>query len=229
MAFAHVDGTDETIEIKKIICVGRNYAEHVKEMKDALPEAPVFFLKPATAIIGDGGTVLAPPISREFHHEVEMTILIGKGGKNIQRGNAFNHVAGYGVGLDMTMRDIQNVAKKRGLPWTLSKAFDTSAPISSFVPAGSIPDPHTLGLRLDVNGTTRQHSNTKNFIFKVDELIAYISQFFTFERGDIIFTGTPEGVAATVPGDRLVAQLLSPGGQPITSLNVTVQQAPVAG
>ena len=229
MALAHIDRTDESIEIKKVFCVGKNYAEHVKEMKDALPEAPVFFLKPTTAIISDGGTVFAPAISREFHHEVEMTILIGKGGKNIQRGNAFNHVAGYGVGLDMTMRDLQNEAKKRGLPWTLSKAFDTSAPISTFVPASSIPDPHVLGLRLDVNGKTRQQSNTRNFIFKADELIAYISQYFTFERGDIIFTGTPEGVAATIPGDRLLAQLLSPDGQAIASLNVTVQQAPVAG
>jgi len=229
MPLAHINRTGEQLEIKKIFCVGRNYAEHVREMKDALPEAPVFFLKPATAIVGDGGIVSAPSISREFHHEVEMTVLIGRGGKNIQRGNALNHVAGYGIGLDMTMRDIQNEAKKRGLPWTLSKAFDTSAPISSFAPASDVPDPHNLEIRLDVNGMTRQRSNTQNFIFKVDVLIAYISQFFTFERGDIIFTGTPEGVAPTVPGDRLVAELLSPDGNPITSLRVSVQQAPVGG
>jgi acylpyruvate hydrolase len=229
MPFAHINRTDEELEITKIFCVGRNYAEHAREMKDAIPESPVFFLKPTTALISDGGIVFAPSISREFHHEVEMTVLIGKGGKNIQRGNAFNHVAGYGIGLDMTMRDIQNDAKKKGLPWTLSKAFDTSAPISSFAPASDVPDPHNLGLRLDVNGTTRQQSNTRNFLFKVDELIAYISQFFTFERGDIIFTGTPEGVAPAVPGDRLDAQLLSPEGNPISSLSVTVQQAPVGG
>jgi 5-carboxymethyl-2-hydroxymuconate isomerase len=229
MPFAHINRTEEELEIRKIFCVGRNYAEHVREMKDAIPEAPVFFLKPGTAIIGDGGIVSAPSISREFHHEVEMTVLIGKGGKNIQRGNALNHVAGYGVGLDMTMRDIQNNAKKMGLPWTLSKAFDTSAPISSFAPASDVPDPHNLGIRLDVNGTTRQHSNTRNLIFKVDGLIAYISQFFTFERGDIIFTGTPEGVASTIPGDRLVAQLLSPEGNHMTSLRVSVQQALVGG
>jgi len=229
MPVAHIDRTGEEIEIKKIFCVGRNYAEHAREMKDAIPEAPVFFLKPATAIIRDGGVVSAPSISREFHHEVEMTVLIGKGGKNIQRGNALNHVAGYGIGLDMTMRDIQNDAKKRGLPWTLSKAFDTSAPISNFTPARDVPDPHNLWIKLDVNGTTRQRSSTSNFIFKVDELIAYISQFFTFERGDILFTGTPAGVAPTAAGDRLEAQLLSPEGSPITSLKVTVQQTPVAG
>lgn len=127
MPLARISGSDERIEIRKIFCIGRNYADHAKEMKAAIPEAPVFFLKPATAVVGDGELISRPHISKELHHDVEMTVLIGKGGKNILRGNAFNHVAGYGVGLDMTLRDIQSEAKKQGLPWTLAKGFDTSA------------------------------------------------------------------------------------------------------
>jgi 2-keto-4-pentenoate hydratase/2-oxohepta-3-ene-1,7-dioic acid hydratase in catechol pathway len=223
MATAHVAGTSEQLEVRKIFCIGRNYADHAKEMQAAVPDAPVFFLKPPTAIIGEGGIICVPSISKELHHEVEMTVLVGRGGKDIQRGNSLNHVLGYGIGLDMTLRDIQSEAKKKGLPWTLSKGFDTSAPLSPFVRADEVPDPHTLDIKLDVNGVTRQHSNTSNFIFKIDELIAYISQFFTFERGDIIFTGTPEGVAPVAAGDRLEAQLLTPSHTVLASLRVSVQ------
>ena len=223
MALAYIKGSDEPIEVRKIFCIGRNYADHAKEMNAAIPEAPVFFLKPPTAIIGEGGIIHIPSISKDLHHEVEMTVLIGRGGKDILKGNALNHVAGYGIGLDMTMRDIQSDAKKKGLPWTLAKGFDTSAPLSPFVSATEIPDPHDLIVKLDVNGTTRQQSGTKNFIFKLDELISYISQFFTFERGDIIFTGTPEGVAAAASGDRLEAQLLSSPHTVLASLRVSVQ------
>ena len=140
-ATVHLIGTSEPLEVRKIFCIGRNYAEHAKEMNADIPEAPVFFLKPSTAIIRDGGSIHRPPISNELHHEVEMTVLIGRGGKNILRGNALNHVAGYGIGLDMTLRDVQSDAKKKGLPWTLAKGFDTSAPVSDFVPAGEISDP----------------------------------------------------------------------------------------
>jgi 2-keto-4-pentenoate hydratase/2-oxohepta-3-ene-1,7-dioic acid hydratase in catechol pathway len=222
-ATVHLVGTSEPLEVKKIFCIGRNYAEHAKEMKADIPEAPVFFLKPSTAIIHDGGSIHRPPISNELHHEVEMTVLIGRGGKNILRGNALNHVAGYGIGLDMTLRDVQSDAKKKGLPWTLAKGFDTSAPVSDFLPVGEISDPRNLEVKLSVNGITRQHSNTGNFIFNIDELIAYISQFFTFERGDILFTGTPEGVAPAASGDRLEAQLLAPTHTVLASLRVSVQ------
>jgi acylpyruvate hydrolase len=222
-ATVHLIGTREPLEVRKIFCIGRNYAEHAKEMKADIPEAPVFFLKPSTAIIRDGGSIHRPPIFNELHHEVEMTVLIGRGGKNILRGNALNHVAGYGIGLDMTLRDVQTDAKKKGLPWTLAKGFDTSAPVSDFVPAGEISDTRNLEVKLDVNGITRQHSNTGNFIFNIDELIAYISQFFTFERGDILFTGTPEGVAPAASGDRLEAQLLAPTHTVLASLRVSVQ------
>lgn len=223
MASAHLIGLIEPLEVRKIFCIGRNYADHTKEMMADIPEAPVFFLKPPTAIIGDGEWISRPTISNDLHHEVEMTVLIGRGGKNILRGNALNFVAGYGIGLDMTLRDIQSEAKKKGLPWTLAKGFDTSAPISHFVPASEIGDPHNLEIKLDVNGVTRQQSNTRNIIFKVDELIAYISQFFTFERGDIIFTGTPEGIAPAASGDRLEAQLLSPTRTVLASLKVSVR------
>lgn len=223
MPAAYLQETNEYIEVKKIFCIGRNYAEHAKEMNAALPKAPVFFLKPATAIIHDGGTILIPPISKELHHEVEMTVLIGTGGKNISRESAFSHVAGYGIGLDMTLRDVQSEAKKQGLPWTLAKGFDTSAPLSSFCSAKNVADPHNLEVTLSVNGSTRQRSNTKNFIFKIDELIAYISQFFTFERGDVMYTGTPEGVAQVIKGDRLEARLVQSSDTTLASLTVGVQ------
>lgn len=223
MATVQLSGTSEQLEVRKIFCIGRNYSDHAKEMHAEVPEAPVFFLKPPTAIIGEGGTICVPSISKELHHEVEMTVLLGRGGKDIQRGNALNYVAGYGIGLDMTLRDLQSEAKKKGLPWTLSKGFDTSAPLSQFVPADEIQDPHNLDLKLDVNGVSRQHSSTANLIFKIDELIAYISQFFTFERGDIIFTGTPEGVAPVASGDQLVAQLLTSTHTVLASLRVSVQ------
>ncbi len=223
MAAASLIGSGEILEVRKIFCIGRNYADHAKEMSTPVPESPVFFLKPATAVVPNGGVVSRPAISDDLHHEVEMTVLIGRGGKNISKGNALNHVAGYGIGLDMTLRDIQSEAKKKGLPWTLAKGFDTSAPMSDFVPADQVANPHDLGLRLDVNNISRQQSNTSNFIFKLDELIAYISQFFTLERGDVIFTGTPEGVAPVRSGDVLEARLLSTSNTVLASLKVSVQ------
>jgi acylpyruvate hydrolase len=223
MIEAHIIGSKTAFEVRKIFCIGRNYADHAREMKADVPEAPVFFLKPPTAVIGDGGLIRIPSISKELHHEVEMTVLLGRGGKDISRGNALNLVAGYGIGLDMTLRDVQSEAKKKGLPWTLAKGFDTSAPLSEFVPADQIADPNNLNLKLDVNGLPRQQSNTKNFIFKIDALIAYISQFFTFEPGDIIFTGTPEGVAPAASGDRLEATLSSPDDTILASLHVSVE------
>lgn len=217
-----IQGSPEKIPVGKIVCVGRNYAEHAKEMKSDIPESPVIFLKPPTAIIANGGRVLIPPISKDVHHEVEMTVLIGEGGKNIPKDRALKHVAGYGIGLDMTLRDVQAEAKKKSLPWTLSKGFDTSAPLSEFVPASSIGDPHNLNIALSVNGSVRQQSNTRHFIFKVDHLIAFISQVILLERGDVLYTGTPEGVAQVVSGDKLEARLTNPEGNVLTVLSVSV-------
>ncbi|MFH0989000.1 MAG: fumarylacetoacetate hydrolase family protein [bacterium] len=223
MPLVHITDTNEHLEVKKILCIGRNYAGHAKEMNASIPENPLFFLKPATAIIHDGETVRVPEISKEVHHEVEMLVLIGTGGTNISPADSLRHVAGYGIGLDMTMRDVQAEAKKKGTPWTLAKGFDTSAPVSSFVSASRIQNPHELGVKLTVNRAPRQNGCTDQFLFRIEELIAYLSRFITLERGDIIFTGTPEGVAQTVSGDELHAELSLPSGEVLSSLTVRVQ------
>lgn len=191
-------------------------------MNAAVPEAPVFFLKPSTAIIRNGESVVIPPISSDVHHEVEMTLLIGTGGKNISLDHALTHVAGYGIGLDMTMRDVQAEAKKKSLPWTLAKGFDTSAPLSEFVSAARVRNPNELDVRLAVNGVARQSSNTRNFIFSVQHLVSYISRFFTLESGDVLFTGTPEGVGPVRSGDRLEATLAD-GATMLATLTVQVR------
>lgn len=216
-------GSRDPIPVSKIICVGRNYAEHAKEMKAELPSAPVLFLKPPSAIVASGGSVILPSISTDLHHEVELTVLIGKGGREISEENALSHVAGYGIGLDMTLRDVQSEAKKKGLPWSLAKGFDTSAPLSEFIPASSVPDPHRLSLRLTVNGAVRQQGTTSDFIFRLGHLISYISTFFTLNAGDVLFTGTPEGVAQTVPGDSLEATLSDEGKESLATLRVRIE------
>ncbi len=188
-----------------------------------MPKTPVFFLKPSTAIVPDGGEIVLPSVSHDVHHEVELTLLIGTDGKNISGENARSHVAGYGVGLDMTMRDLQGEAKKKGLPWTLAKGFDTSAPLSEFAPAAKVSDPSSLSLQLKVNGAVRQHSGTNDLIFSVEKLISYVSQFVTLEAGDVIFTGTPQGVAQVKPGDRLEASLADASGALLASLSVHVR------
>jgi 5-carboxymethyl-2-hydroxymuconate isomerase len=216
-------GKDIFYTVGKIICLGQNYAEHAKEMKFEVPASPVFFFKPPSAIIHGGGQIILPDISNDVHHEVEMTILIGEKGNNIHRSAALKHIAGYGIGLDMTMRDIQNEAKKKGLPWALAKGFDTSAPVSEFIPAEIVGDPGLLNIQLFINGKLRQSSSTGNFVFPVDTVIAYISQFITFEPGDIIFTGTPEGVSRVHHGDTLEASLLDTNKNTLVSLYVSVQ------
>ena len=191
----------KTLRVGKIICLGRNYAEHAKEMHGEPPAQPVLFLKPATAIIHDGETVEVPAFSSVLHHEVELVAVIGKEGKHVKTEEAMTHICGYAVGLDMTLRDVQDVAKKEGLPWSVAKGFDTSAPISDAVPAETVTDPHSLNIELKVNGKIRQSSNTSEMIFKLDYQVAYISSIFKLEEGDLIFTGTPKGVGQAVPGD----------------------------
>lgn len=216
-------GTDKFYIVGKIICLGQNYAEHAKELKFEVPSSPVFFLKPPSAIIYEGGQIVLPEISNNIHHEVEMTILIGEKGSNIHRCAALKHVAGYGIGLDMTMRDVQNEAKKKGHPWALAKGFDTAAPVSEFIPTETVGDPGSLHVQLLINGKLRQSSSTSKFVFPVDKVISYISQFITFEPGDIIFTGTPEGVSRVEHGDRLEASLLDANKNTLVSLSVSVQ------
>ena len=199
--------SNKKIRINTIFCVGQNYAEHAKEMGSSVAAVPVIFFKPSNAVIENGASIILPKMSSSVHHEVELTVLIGKPGRNIPASDAMKYVAGYGVGLDMTMRDIQGAAKKAGMPWATAKGFYTSAPLSPFIEASQVKDPHALDLSLKVNGTVRQHTNTSKMNFKVDDLVSFLSSVFTIEEGDIIYTGTPEGVAQVAAGDVLEAEI----------------------
>lgn len=203
----------------KVLCIGRNYAAHAAEMQSDIPAAPVIFLKPPTALVGDGGSVLLPPASREVHHEVELVACIGKEGKNIPVSDALDHVEGYALGIDMTARDLQAEAKRSGLPWSVAKGFDTFAPLGAFTSARDIPDPRRLDISLRVNGAMRQQGSVSGMLFGVDELVAYASSIFTLMPGDLVYTGTPEGVAAVEDGDRLVAR-----GTDLQDLRVDVRR-----
>lgn len=206
------------LHIGNIFCIGRNYVEHARELGNETPEQPLVFLKPSGSIIFDGDAIQIPSQSKNVHHEVELVTAIGKGGKNIPKQEALNHTAGYGIGIDVTARDIQQKAKSESRPWSIAKGFDTFAPISTFVKTENITDPQDLDLQLRVNGEIRQSDNTRLMIFPVAELISYLSGIFTLQPGDLIFTGTPKGVSAIQPGDRIQATL----GNKITELNVTV-------
>ncbi|XP_056437448.1 acylpyruvase FAHD1, mitochondrial [Gadus macrocephalus] len=190
---------------RKIICVGRNYADHAKELKNALPTEPILFLKPPSAYVTEGSPILVPFYSSNLHHEVELGVVIGKGGTAISQSNAMDHVAGYALCLDMTARDIQEDCKSKGLPWTLAKAFNTSCPISEFIPKERIPDPGNVTLWLKVNDQLRQNGCTAEMIFSIPFLISYISEIITLEEGDLILTGTPKGVSAVQEHDELQA------------------------
>lgn len=197
--------TGRETPIGKLLCIGRNYAEHADEMQSDVPDRPMVFLKPATAVIRDGGTVWLPPQSQDVHHEIELVAVIGKKGEQIPQEDALDHVAGYAVGLDMTARDLQAEAKEKQHPWSVAKGFDTFAPLGPLAPAGAIGDPQDLTLRLQVNGDTRQEASTQHMIFPVAELVHYCSQIFTLEPGDLLYTGTPSGVGPVADGDELEA------------------------
>ena len=221
MAEIHFAGSDHSMRAGKIICLGRNYTDHAREMQAEVPTTPILFLKPPSALLDDGGVIRIPSFSTDMHHEVEMVVLIGWGGTDIPASQAMDHVSGYAIGLDMTLRDVQAEAKKKGLPWTVAKGFDTSAPVSTFVSKSAVPDPHHLDIRLSVNGTVRQQSNTNNMIFSIEAMIAYISSVFTLEPGDLIFTGTPEGVGPVQPGDTLTAELQHVGSLTVSAARRT--------
>ena len=206
--------------VTKLLCIGRNYAKHAAEMKSNVPDEPMVFLKPPSALIGDGDAVIIPTTSKDVHHEVELVAVIGTGGKNIPQDEALAHVDAYAVGLDMTARDLQGEAKKDGKPWSVAKGYDTFAPLGPLEPASSIADPQDLRIRLTVNGEEQQAASTRDMIFPVAELIAYCSQIFTLEPGDLIYTGTPEGVGPVAAGDALEATVTG-----LPPLRVHVQQA----
>jgi len=191
----------------KIICIGRNYVEHIKELNSAMPTAPVFFLKPDTALLTRNRPFYYPGFTSEIHHEVELVLKISKLGKSIGRDFAHAYYDEIGLGLDFTARDLQDDAKKKGLPWALSKGFDNAAPVSRFVPKSRFPDLRNISFHLDLNGKTVQKGNSSLMLYPFDEIIAYISQFMTLRTGDLIFTGTPAGVGPIKPGDLLEAYL----------------------
>lgn len=190
-----------------LFCIGRNYFEHIEEMKSEKTTDPVVFLKPRSSIIHDGDSIMIPSISSDVHFEAELVILIGSKTKNVSEEDALNSVEAFGIGIDMTARDIQSEAKKKGLPWSLAKGFDTFAPIGNFQKYSSETDLQKLSLELRVNGEVRQSDTTEKMIFTVSQLISYLSKHFTLYPGDLIFTGTPKGVGQVTSGDIIEANL----------------------
>lgn len=196
-----VSGGAERFPVRRIFCVGRNYADHVREMgNDPKSEPPIFFCKPADAVVADGASIAYSMNTEHLHHEVELVIAIGGGGANIAADNALSYVWGYGVGVDLTRRDRQAEAKQGGAPWDIAKAFDQSAPMSALKPASAC-NPAQARIWLSVNGEMRQDANTRDMIWSVAEIIAALSRSWRLAPGDLIFTGTPSGVGPVKPGD----------------------------
>ncbi|HEX5953892.1 MAG TPA: fumarylacetoacetate hydrolase family protein [Rhodanobacteraceae bacterium] len=204
-----VQGSDARFPVHRIYCIGRNYADHAKEMgaQTVSRANPVFFMKPADAIVAGGGNVPYPSVTHELHHEVEMVVALARGGCDIDAARAIGCVFGYGVGLDLTRRDLQAAMKAKGLPWDVAKGFDASAPVSTLRAASETGHPAHARLSLIVNGDTRQDTDIADMIFPVAEIIAELSKLFELKPGDLIFTGTPAGVGPLARGDRFVAEL----------------------
>ena len=200
-----VEGARERFPVRRIFCVGRNYVEHQKEMGGDGREAPFFFIKSAHALVPGGGEVHYPPKTANLHYETEMVVALGKGGRRIDAKKANEHVFGYGVGFDMTRRDLQQWGKDHGRPWDFGKDFDEAAPCSALAPAASIGHPAKGALWLRVNGKERQKADLADMIWSVPEQIAYLSEYYTLEPGDLIFSGTPAGVGPVKAGDALQA------------------------
>ncbi len=212
-------GDARRFAVNRIYCVGRNYADHAREMgHDPDREPPFFFMKPASAIVTDGANMQYPSLSNDVHHEIEMVVAIGKGGANIAADKALDHVYGYGVGLDMTRRDLQGEAKKMGRPWDTGKAFDQSAPCSALVPVVECGHPSKGSIRLKVNGEVRQEGDLNQLIWNVPDTIAYLSTLFTLQPGDLIFSGTPAGVGPIKKGDVLEGEVV---GLPLLKTRIT--------
>ena len=197
--------------VRRVYCVGRNYAEHIVEMGNDTRDPPFFFSKPADAVVVGGMGMPYPPQTSDLHHEIELVVAIGKDGAEIAEGDALSHVYGYAAGIDMTRRDLQALAKKAGRPWDMAKGFDHSAPIGTIEPASAIGHPDTGAITLSVNGQERQRGDLGDQIWSVSETIAYLSRFVTLKAGDLIMTGTPAGVGAVVKGDVLEGAIAGVG------------------
>jgi 2-keto-4-pentenoate hydratase/2-oxohepta-3-ene-1,7-dioic acid hydratase in catechol pathway len=189
----------------KILCIGRNYRDHIKELNSPMPQAPVFFLKPDTSLLIRNRPFYYPGFSKEIHYEAELVLKISKTGKNIQKKFAHTYYEEIGIGIDFTARDIQETCKQKGLPWTVAKGFDQAAPIGKFLPKSQFPDVTDIRFHLDLNGKTVQSGSSADMMFPFDDIISYISGFITLRSGDLIFTGTPSGVGPVKPGDLLEA------------------------
>ena len=203
MKYLKISGSDKNILCGKLVCVGRNYAAHARELGNEVPSYPILFLKTSTCIIDSGENVIHPDYSNELHHEIELVLLITKKIKNANDKEAEEAIGGYAVGLDMTLRDLQNQFRKEGNPWTLSKVFDTSAVLSPIVLKENYTLKQNENIFLNVNGIQRQNSTLDKMLFNPVEIVKYISTKMTLEEGDLIFTGTPEGVGKVVSGDIL--------------------------
>jgi 2-keto-4-pentenoate hydratase/2-oxohepta-3-ene-1,7-dioic acid hydratase in catechol pathway len=201
----------------KIICIGRNYAEHAKELNNPLPSKPVFFMKPDSALLLKNKPFFLPDFSNEIHYEAEIVLKISRLGKNIAPKFATRYYNSIGLGIDFTARDLQDQCKKAGHPWEIAKAFDQSAVINKFIDIGSVPDRNAIQFSLKINGNTVQNGNTRDMIYSFDDIIAYVSMFITLKTGDLIFTGTPAGVGPVKTGDHLVGAI---EGQVMLDFNI---------
>ncbi|RYX90567.1 MAG: FAA hydrolase family protein [Comamonadaceae bacterium] len=210
-----VVGSKDRFPVHRIYCVGRNYEDHAKEMGYTGREAPFFFLKPADAIVaveaGQTGSIPYPSLTKNLHHEIELVVAIGTGGKNIKAEDAAKHIYGYAVGLDMTRRDLQGEMKKQGRPWCIGKGYDQSAPIGPITPAAQAGDVNNAEISVQVGGADRQRSNVSKLIWNIAETIEVLSAAWELQPGDLIYTGTPEGVAAVVSGDTMVGEITGLG------------------
>lgn len=198
----------------KIICIGRNYAAHAAELGNERPDAPIVFLKPGSAVLANNKPFYYPEFSKEIHYEVELVVKVAKNGRHVQPQFAMDYVASIGLGLDLTARDLQQQCKEKGLPWEIAKGFDHSAPLSGeFIAPAALPDMEDMEFSLEKNGEEVQHGHSRNMIFPIAELICYVSRYFRLQKGDLLFTGTPEGVGPLVLGDEFVGYLWTSSGK----------------
>jgi 2-keto-4-pentenoate hydratase/2-oxohepta-3-ene-1,7-dioic acid hydratase in catechol pathway len=207
MGIVRFKGSGREISVGKIVCMGQNYAKHVEELKTRIPDKPMLFFKPSTALLGPDEPIRLPQFSSNIHYEAELVALIGKRARYISASEALQFVGGYAVGLDLTARDVQSEARKRGEAWAVAKGFDGSAPVSEITSAEDVGDPGDLSIELRLNEEIRQSARTSEMIFKIPDIIAYASGIFTLEPGDLVFTGTPSGVGAIRSGDILEARI----------------------
>ncbi len=204
-------GREAPIPVGKIVCMGRNYVAHIEELNNEPPGAPMFFIKPATALAPLEAPIRIPPYSKKARHELELALLLGGKLFEAKEDQVYPAIAGYALAIDVTLQDVQDRCKEKGHPWEIAKGFDGSCPISAFVPASQVSDPQDLMITMRVNGELRHNDSTKLMIYKIPQIVAAASQYFTLEPGDIVLTGTPAGVGPLEPGDKLEMEIAAVG------------------